>query len=160
MPRFRHRLLSLGYLRRFPFDRLKIDQSFVRDLFVNSGSAAIVRALIGLGRGLSVGITAEGVENEAQLAFLSAEGCGTAQGFYLGRPMTPRALATRLQQQESRDAPPEAPAVGAWASGLAEAPAAFAPGGGGQETELARALGLAPGSPWLETLPGGSTRRG
>jgi diguanylate cyclase (GGDEF)-like protein/PAS domain S-box-containing protein len=72
---------SLSYLRSFPFDKIKIDQSFVRGLCDNRESQAIVRAIISLGVGLGVTITAEGVETEAELSWLRAEGCHEAQGF-------------------------------------------------------------------------------
>jgi diguanylate cyclase (GGDEF)-like protein/PAS domain S-box-containing protein len=76
---------SLSYLRSFPFDKLKIDRSFVRDLGSNPDSQAIVRAIIGLGESLGIAITAEGVENEADLACLEEEGCKEAQGFLFSR---------------------------------------------------------------------------
>ncbi|MBL8588028.1 MAG: EAL domain-containing protein [Methylobacteriaceae bacterium] len=81
---------SLSYLRRFPFDRIKIDQYFVRDLVSHEESAAIVRAIIGLGRSLRMDVTAEGVETEEQLALLRAEGCTDVQGwlFSKARPKT------------------------------------------------------------------------
>jgi EAL domain-containing protein (putative c-di-GMP-specific phosphodiesterase class I) len=72
---------SLSYLRSFPFDKIKIDQSFVRGLAANREAQAIVRSIISLGMGLGVTITAEGVETEAELGYLRAEGCGEAQGF-------------------------------------------------------------------------------
>jgi diguanylate cyclase (GGDEF)-like protein/PAS domain S-box-containing protein len=72
---------SLSYLRSFPFDKIKIDQSFVRDLCGNREAQAIVRSIISLGMGLGVTITAEGVETEAELSWLRAEGCHEAQGF-------------------------------------------------------------------------------
>ncbi|MCG6206643.1 EAL domain-containing protein [Rhodopseudomonas sp. HC1] len=72
---------SLSYLRSFPFDKIKIDQSFVRGLCDNRDSQAIVRAIISLGMGLGVTITAEGVETEAELSWLRSEGCHEAQGF-------------------------------------------------------------------------------
>ncbi len=72
---------SLGYLRSFPFDKIKIDQSFVRDLCENRESQAIVRSIISLGKGFGVTVTAEGVETEAELSWLRAEGCHEAQGF-------------------------------------------------------------------------------
>jgi diguanylate cyclase (GGDEF)-like protein/PAS domain S-box-containing protein len=79
---------SLGYLRSFPFDRIKIDQSFVRDAPTDKESLAIVRAVVGLGRGLSIGTTAEGVETLHQLEVLRSEGCTDAQGFFFSRPQT------------------------------------------------------------------------
>ncbi len=71
---------SLSYLRSFPFDKIKIDQSFVRDLGSNHDAQAIVRSIISLGMGLGVTITAEGVETEAELSCLRAEGCHEGQG--------------------------------------------------------------------------------
>ena len=77
---------SLSYLRRFPFDKIKIDQSFIRDLPDCSDSVAIVRAVSGLGRSLGMTTTAEGVETPEQLAALEREGCDEVQGYLLGRP--------------------------------------------------------------------------
>ena len=77
---------SLAYLQTFPFDRIKIDQTFVANLDRNPQSAAIIRAVIGLGRGLQIPILAEGVETEEQLAFLVRESCDEVQGYLLGRP--------------------------------------------------------------------------
>jgi diguanylate cyclase (GGDEF)-like protein/PAS domain S-box-containing protein len=76
---------SLSYLRSFPFDKIKIDQSFVRDLGTNRDAQAIVRAIISLGVGLGVTITAEGVETESELSCLRAEGCHEGQGFLFSR---------------------------------------------------------------------------
>jgi EAL domain-containing protein (putative c-di-GMP-specific phosphodiesterase class I) len=78
---------SLGYLQKFPFDTIKIDQSFVGGLAAQSEADAIVRAVVGLGRSLGMRTCAEGVETAAQLAFLQAEGCDEVQGFYLSRPL-------------------------------------------------------------------------
>jgi diguanylate cyclase (GGDEF)-like protein/PAS domain S-box-containing protein len=77
---------SLSYLQSFPFDKMKIDKSFVSDL-KNPQSAAIVRAVIGLGRALRVPVLAEGVETREQLAYLTHEGCDQVQGFLLGHPL-------------------------------------------------------------------------
>jgi diguanylate cyclase (GGDEF)-like protein/PAS domain S-box-containing protein len=76
---------SLSYLRSFPFDKIKIDQSFVRDLAANPDAQAIVRSIISLGMGLGVTITAEGVETEAELNCLRSEGCHEGQGFLFSR---------------------------------------------------------------------------
>jgi diguanylate cyclase (GGDEF)-like protein/PAS domain S-box-containing protein len=72
---------SLSYLRSFPFDKIKIDRSFVKDLAQRPDCGAIVRAISGLGRSLNITTTAEGVETEDQLDWLRAEGCNEVQGF-------------------------------------------------------------------------------
>jgi diguanylate cyclase (GGDEF)-like protein/PAS domain S-box-containing protein len=77
---------SLSYLQSFPFDKIKIDQSFTSMIKKNPQSAAIIRAIVGLGRGLSMNIVAEGVETADQLDFLRAEDCNEVQGFLVGRP--------------------------------------------------------------------------
>jgi diguanylate cyclase (GGDEF)-like protein/PAS domain S-box-containing protein len=77
---------SLTYLQAFPFDKMKIDRAFVTNLGSNPQSAAIVRAVIGLGHGLDVSIVAEGVETHEQLCFLANEGCDGVQGYFIGRP--------------------------------------------------------------------------
>jgi len=78
---------SLSYLRAFPFSKIKIDQSFVRELGENSESAPIVRTIADLGRSLGVPTIAEGVETPAQLRLVRAAGCKEAQGFLFGRPV-------------------------------------------------------------------------
>lgn len=77
---------SLSYLQAFPFDKIKIDRTFVSSLGENEQSTAIVRAVIGLCRGLDLPVIAEGVETEDQRAFLSSEHCDEIQGFLIGRP--------------------------------------------------------------------------
>jgi EAL domain-containing protein (putative c-di-GMP-specific phosphodiesterase class I) len=77
---------SLSYLQSFPFDKIKIDQTFISNLHRNPQSAAIVRAVIGLGRGLHLPVVAEGVETEEQRAFLARENCQEIQGYLIGRP--------------------------------------------------------------------------
>jgi EAL domain-containing protein (putative c-di-GMP-specific phosphodiesterase class I) len=77
---------SLSYLHRFPFDKIKIDQSFVRDMASNRDSMSIVRAISGLGHSLHMKTTAEGVETLAQLDLLRDEGCTQAQGYFISRP--------------------------------------------------------------------------
>ncbi|MFH6781044.1 MULTISPECIES: putative bifunctional diguanylate cyclase/phosphodiesterase [Methylobacterium] len=77
---------SLSNLRAFPFDKIKIDRSFIRAVDINRETAAIMRAVLGLGRGLGLPVLAEGVETSAELAFLGAENCHEAQGYLLGRP--------------------------------------------------------------------------
>ncbi|TAH66042.1 MAG: EAL domain-containing protein [Rhodopseudomonas palustris] len=93
---------SLSYLRSFPFDKIKIDQSFVRGLCANHELQAIVRSIISLGRGLGVTITAEGVETEAELNWLRSEGCHEAQGF-LFSPGRPNDEIVGLLSAQTRD---------------------------------------------------------
>jgi predicted signal transduction protein with EAL and GGDEF domain len=78
---------SLNHLKRFPVDRLKIDQSFVRDLTKDRDDASIVRAIISLGHDLNLEVVAEGVETREQLDFLRRHGCDEVQGYYLGMPV-------------------------------------------------------------------------
>jgi EAL domain-containing protein (putative c-di-GMP-specific phosphodiesterase class I) len=77
---------SLTYLQAFPFDKIKIDRAFVMNLGQNPQSAAIIRAVIGLGHGLHMSIVAEGVETLDQLNFLADEHCDVIQGFLIGKP--------------------------------------------------------------------------
>lgn len=77
---------SLATLQAFPFDKIKIDRSFVSSMDDNPQSKAIVRAVLGLGHSLKMGVVAEGVETAAQLQFLSEAGCDEVQGFFIGRP--------------------------------------------------------------------------
>ena len=77
---------SLTYLQAFPFDKIKIDRTFVLNLGRNTQSAAIIRAMIGLGHGLDISIVAEGVETQDQLTFLAQENCDQVQGYFLGKP--------------------------------------------------------------------------
>jgi diguanylate cyclase (GGDEF)-like protein/PAS domain S-box-containing protein len=77
---------SLSYLRSFPFDKIKIDRSFVHELATRDDSMAIVRAVTGLGKSLGISIVAEGVETNEQLGLLRTEGCTEVQGFLFSRP--------------------------------------------------------------------------
>jgi diguanylate cyclase (GGDEF)-like protein/PAS domain S-box-containing protein len=90
---------SLSYLRSFPFDKIKIDQSFVRGLGTNNDAQAIVRAIISLGVGLGVTITAEGVETEAELACLRSEGCHEGQGFLFSHARPDAEIVAMLKVQ-------------------------------------------------------------
>lgn len=96
---------SLSYLRTFPFDRIKIDRCFVRDLGANDASMAIVHATVELAGKLGMTTTAEGVETAEQLAILRAEGCTDIQGYYISRPFPGRQVVEML----SRYAPTEVP---------------------------------------------------
>jgi diguanylate cyclase (GGDEF)-like protein len=84
---------SLSYLRRFPFDRIKIDASFVGELETSSDASAIVAAIIRLARGLGMAATAEGVETEQQLAYLRTNGCEEVQGYYFSPPIPADGIA-------------------------------------------------------------------
>jgi diguanylate cyclase (GGDEF)-like protein len=88
---------SLGYLRKFPFDKIKIDRSFIHDMDEKADSVAIVRAVAGLGSTLGMTTTAEGVETEAQLAKLKAEGCTEVQGFLFSEAVPAEELGTLLK---------------------------------------------------------------
>jgi diguanylate cyclase (GGDEF)-like protein/PAS domain S-box-containing protein len=94
---------SLSYLRSFPFDKIKIDQSFVRDLGSNRDAQAIVRSIISLGTGLGVTITAEGVETEAELSCLRAEGCHEGQGFLFSQARPNAEIVKLLKAQSGAD---------------------------------------------------------
>lgn len=88
---------SLSYLRRFPIDRLKIDQSFTREVTTSSDGAAIARAVIQLGHALDLKVIAEGVESAGQLRFLRDNGCDEIQGYYYSRPLHIDALRELLR---------------------------------------------------------------
>jgi diguanylate cyclase (GGDEF)-like protein len=95
---------SLSYLRRFPFDKIKIDRSFVQDSTENADSLAIVKAVIALGRSLGMATVAEGVETEAQLEIVSEQGCTEAQGYLFSVPLPVQAaneFAARLDPRKS-----------------------------------------------------------
>jgi EAL domain-containing protein (putative c-di-GMP-specific phosphodiesterase class I) len=77
---------SLGYLKRFPIDTLKIDRTFVRDLSTDTDDATLTRAIIHLAQNLRLKVVAEGVETQAQLDFLCANGCDEMQGYFFAKP--------------------------------------------------------------------------
>jgi diguanylate cyclase (GGDEF)-like protein len=89
---------SLGYLRKFPFDKIKIDGSFIHDLSERPESVAIVRAVAGLGSSLGISTTAEGVETEAQLERLREEGCTEVQGYLFSQPIPAHEVRLLLQR--------------------------------------------------------------
>ena len=99
---------SLSYLQRFPFDKIKIDRSFIWAMEKNPDSMSIVRAVIALGRSLRITVTAEGVETSTQLAWLQNEDCDQAQGYLLGKPM-PRADIAKLWAMPPQRAQTELP---------------------------------------------------
>ena len=90
---------SLGYLRKFPFDKIKIDKSFVNGLGVSSDCDAIVRAVTSLGVSLGMRITAEGVETADQLARIRTEGCTEVQGYLTGRPLSAAEVTALLAKE-------------------------------------------------------------
>lgn len=90
---------SLSFLKSFPVDRLKIDQSFIRNVTQDSVDAAIVRSVINVGQSLKIGVVAEGVETAEQRDFLLANGCIEAQGYLYGRPMPADRLTDFLRNQ-------------------------------------------------------------
>jgi diguanylate cyclase (GGDEF)-like protein/PAS domain S-box-containing protein len=92
---------SLSYLRKFPVDAVKIDQSFVRQISTDGDDTTIVKAVIGMARGLKLRVIAEGVETPEQLAFLRAYRCDEAQGYYFSRPVLPQQFAALLSNDMS-----------------------------------------------------------
>ena len=95
---------SLSYLQAFPFDKIKIDRAFVMNLGRNPQSAAIVRAVIGLGHGLEMSIVAEGVETQEQLSFLAEQGCDAVQGYFIGKPLPIEQYDALVGRAPGRDA--------------------------------------------------------
>jgi diguanylate cyclase (GGDEF)-like protein len=93
---------SLSYLRSFPFDKIKIDQSFVRDLASNPDSKAIIRAVMGLGNSLRMATTAEGIETQEELDYLTREGCTEAQGYFFSKPRPAHEVLQLLSRQRSK----------------------------------------------------------
>lgn len=99
---------SLNYLKRFPVDRLKIDQSFIRDLAEDGDDAAIVTAIIGMARALKLNVLAEGVETEAQLEFLARQNCDAMQGYLFSKAVPPDQAAALLQEDRRLEVPRQA----------------------------------------------------
>jgi EAL domain-containing protein (putative c-di-GMP-specific phosphodiesterase class I) len=94
---------SLNYLRTFPFDKIKIDRSFVNDLEDREDSRAIVSAVIGLAQSLGMVTLAEGVEHDGQLDRLRADGCSMAQGWLFGKAMPAEYYASLTAPRASRE---------------------------------------------------------
>jgi EAL domain-containing protein (putative c-di-GMP-specific phosphodiesterase class I) len=98
---------SLATLHAFPFDKLKLDQSFVKRLPEGAAAAAIVRPALALGASLNIPVLAEGIETEAQWQFLAREGCAKGQGYLFAKPQSLAQLpaATAAARFVSDDAP-------------------------------------------------------
>jgi len=96
---------SLSYLRSFPFDKVKIDQSFVRNLPQDASCLAIVRAITGMANSLGMRVVAEGVEHAGQAALLQAQGCSRMQGYFFSRPLPQNAVAAYLQETAVAELP-------------------------------------------------------
>jgi diguanylate cyclase (GGDEF)-like protein len=90
---------SLSYLRSFPFDKIKIDRTFMRDLKSKGDSLAIIKAVIGLGQSLGMSTTAEGIETEDQLAAVRDQGCNEVQGFLFSPPISAQAVTEMLAKE-------------------------------------------------------------
>jgi EAL domain-containing protein (putative c-di-GMP-specific phosphodiesterase class I) len=88
---------SLNNLQSFPFDKIKIDRSFIGSMESDEAARSIVRAIVGIGRSLNLPVVAEGVETEAQHRMVREEGCPQAQGYYFGRPGAAPAGAAKVE---------------------------------------------------------------
>jgi EAL domain-containing protein (putative c-di-GMP-specific phosphodiesterase class I) len=88
---------NFGYLRKFPLDSLKVDRSFIGEISAASGNAAILNALINIGKSLGYRVVAEGVENQSQSDFLQQSGCTEGQGYFFSHPVIPEKFAELLQ---------------------------------------------------------------
>ncbi len=93
---------SLGYLKQFPFDKIKIDKSFVEGLPENRGNVGIVEAIVQIGKSFGLKVLAEGVETIEQETFLTATGCQEGQGYYYGKPLSPTDFIAHLTSQAPR----------------------------------------------------------
>jgi len=93
---------SMGYLQSFPFDRIKIDQSFVRGTSNEAVGRAIVRAIASIGQSLGMATVAEGVETEEQMARIASDGCTDVHGYLISRPMPPEQIGSFLLLQGDR----------------------------------------------------------
>jgi EAL domain-containing protein (putative c-di-GMP-specific phosphodiesterase class I) len=94
---------SLSYLRTFPFDGLKIDRSFLTRLGESEDDQTIVQAIVGLGKALSLTVTAEGIETAEHLALLKAVACEEGQGYFLSRPLEAEAFDVLLGETQSSE---------------------------------------------------------
>jgi EAL domain-containing protein (putative c-di-GMP-specific phosphodiesterase class I) len=109
---------SLSYLQKFPIDAVKIDQSFVRQISTAGDDTTIVKAVIGMARGLKLRVIAEGVETAEEAAFLRAYRCEEAQGYFFSRPVPPQQFAILL-----KNGVPKSNVVNLWPLAVATAEA-------------------------------------
>jgi EAL domain-containing protein (putative c-di-GMP-specific phosphodiesterase class I) len=109
---------SLSYLQMFPIDAVKIDQSFIRQISTAGDDTTIVKAVIGMGRGLKLRVIAEGVETAEEAAFLRAYRCEEAQGYFFSRPVPPQQFAMLL-----KNGMPKSNVVNLWSPAMATAEA-------------------------------------
>jgi EAL domain-containing protein (putative c-di-GMP-specific phosphodiesterase class I) len=91
---------SLSYLRRFPFDKIKIDRSFIRDLGYEKDDSSIILAIIGLAESMNMMVTAEGVETAEQAELLASYGCAQAQGYLFYRPVPAAGISNVINMDE------------------------------------------------------------
>jgi len=96
---------SLGYLKRFPVNQLKVDRTFVRDLPHNGDDVAITRAVIAMAHSLRMSVVAEGVEHQQQFDLLRAEGCDEFQGYFCRPPLEEAELLRFLAEERAARAP-------------------------------------------------------
>src|SRR6185437_11223347 len=94
---------SLGYLKRFRVDRVKVDQSFVRDLPSDQANAAIVRAVVSLAKSVGLEVTAEGIETDEQCRFVDEAGCDEIQGYLFSRPVSANEFEVMLRDRRTLD---------------------------------------------------------
>ena len=93
---------SLAYLKTFPADTIKVDRAFVQQVDAQAGDAAIFTAILGLARSLGLSVTAEGVETEGQLAWLTRQGCDDAQGFLFGKALSGHDILKRFATPDTQ----------------------------------------------------------
>jgi EAL domain-containing protein (putative c-di-GMP-specific phosphodiesterase class I) len=93
---------SLSTLQAFPFDKIKVDKSFIQSFATSGHAAAIIKATMLLGRSLNIPVLAEGVETQRQLEFLQDEGCDSVQGFLFGKPMQSDVVSQLIRDERSK----------------------------------------------------------
>jgi EAL domain-containing protein (putative c-di-GMP-specific phosphodiesterase class I) len=94
---------SIGYLRQFPFNKLKIDRSFVREIGISPTANALIQALVSLGDALDLAVVAEGIENKEQLNLLRVIQCEFIQGYYVSKPMPAAEMSDFIERSASPD---------------------------------------------------------